>query len=82
MKNELLKTLWMLRFQKMKKSEEEAAWKYQEILDEFLVGGEKDDRLPLLLGQLVREERMHERLAEELIKLVQKNHPECSVLSS
>ena len=81
MKNEFLKTLWMLRFQKMKKNEEAAAWKYQEILDQFLVETEKRDGVIDLLRQLIREERMHEKLAEELIQIVYENHPECSFLS-
>ena len=80
MENEFLKTLWMLRFQKMKKSEDEAAWKYQEILDQFLMGAEKEAAIVQSLHQLVNEERMHGKLAEELIQIVYQNHPECLVL--
>ena len=77
MKNEYLKILWMLRFEKMRKSEESAAWKYQEMLDQCLLGFDKKDPVIQLLGRLVQEERMHERLAEELLHICQRNHPEC-----
>lgn len=81
MKNEILKTLWMLRFQKMKKNEEEAAWKYQEILDRCLMDFRDEKLIVENLRQLVREERMHEKLAEELIQIVYQNHPECGILA-
>ena len=81
MENEFLKTLWMLRFQKMKKNEEEAAWKYQEILDQCLVDFGKQDPTVQALHQLVQEERMHEKLAEELIQIVYQNHTEFGILS-
>lgn len=80
MRIEYLKTLWMLRFEKVKKNEEEAAWKYQEILDCFLTDVDKHKEIAALLGQLVREERAHEKLAEELLKIVHQNHPEYGVL--
>ena len=80
MKNEFLKTLWMLRFQKMKKNEEEAAWKYQEILDRCLMDFRDEKLIAENLRLLVREERLHEKLAEELIQIVYQNHPESSIL--
>lgn len=76
MKNEYLKTLWSLRFEKMKKGEEEAAWKYQEILDRCLQGFDANDEVIKSLAQLVREERAHEKLAEELINICRETHPE------
>ena len=82
MRNEYLKTLWMLRFEKIKQSEEQAAWSYQEGVDELLESfGVEDESIPLLRC-LVREERMHEKLAEELIKICQRNHPEFNALSN
>ena len=80
MQIEYLKTLWMLRFEKLKKDEEEAAWKYQEILDQFLSETSKIEEVILLLTRLVREERAHEKLGEELIKIVHQSHPEYGVL--
>ena len=71
MRGEYLKTLWQLRFEKMRKSEEEAAWKFQEMLDECLLAFDRNDPVIQLLSQLVREERAHERMAEELIQLCQ-----------
>ena len=76
MKNEFLKTLWMLRFEKVKQNEDTAAWTYQEILDECLMAfGEEDQAIPSL-RRLVRDERMHAKLAEELIRICRMNHPE------
>ena len=80
MKTEYLKTLWTLRFEKIKKAEEQAAWGYQEILDRCLTDLGKGDEIIALLGQLVREERGHEKLAEELIKICHRNHPELGTL--
>ena len=80
MRNEYLKTLWMLRFEKMRKNEEDAAWKYQEVLDHCLWEFGKKNAVTPLLAQLVHEERIHEKLAEELIKICHRNHPECGVL--
>lgn len=71
----------MLRFEKMKQCEEQSAWNYQEILDECLTEFDKDDEIVMLLGQLVREERIHEELAEELIKMCRHNHPEYGVFA-
>lgn len=80
MKIEYLKTLWMLRFEKIKKNEEEAAWKYQEILDQCLQDTHEEETASLL-NQLVREERAHAKLAEELIHICHQNHPEYGVFS-
>ena len=80
MKTEFLKTLWMLRFEKMKENEEGAAWKYQEILDECLTAFGQDDPVIELLRQLVSDERMHAKLAEELAKICRQSHPEFGVL--
>jgi len=80
MKNEYLKTLWLLRFEKMRQSEQEAAWNYQEILDECLLELGPDHPVMALLGQLRREERCHAQMAEELIKICHHTHPEVSVL--
>ena len=79
MKNEYLKTLWTLRFEKIKKGEEEAAWAYQEILDECLTRFGSKNEIVALLKQLVQEERAHAKLAEELIKICYHNHPEFGI---
>lgn len=79
MKIEFLKTLWMLRFEKMKENEEGAAWKYQEILDECLTAFGQNDPVIEPLRQLVHDERMHAKLAEELAKICRQNHPEFGV---
>ena len=79
MKNEYLKTLWALRFEKIKKGEEDAAWAYQEIMDECLARFGLESEIVQLLRQLVHEERVHAKLAEELIKICYHNHPEFGV---
>lgn len=76
MKEEFLKTLWMLRFEKMKETEENAAWTYQEILDECLAAFGESDPGVENLHKLVREERGHAHLAEELMQILRRNHPE------
>jgi hypothetical protein len=69
----------MLRFEKIKKGEAEAAWVYQEILDACMVEfGDRDAVIPLL-RRLVSEERMHEKLAEELIRVCKRTHAECGL---
>jgi hypothetical protein len=81
MKNEYLKTLWMLRFVKIKETEDAAAWGYQEVMDECLTAFGSHDKGVLLLRNLIAEERMHAKLAEELIKICHRNHPEFNALS-
>lgn len=81
MQAEYLKTLWMLRFEKMKKGEDRAAWNYQEILDECLEAFGSEDDAVILLKQLVKEERAHARLAEELIQICIRTHPEFKALN-
>ncbi len=80
MRKEYLKTLWVLRFEKIRQGEEDAAWKYQEVLDQCLEEFGARDETVLLLQQLVREERGHARMAAELIRICQYNHPEVSAL--
>jgi|GEM_PF-1002402 len=76
MKNDFFKTLWTLRFEKMRKNEEDAAWKYQAVMDECLEEFGAKDETVMLLRQLVKEERGHSKMAEELIGICQRNHPE------
>ena len=78
MRIEYLKTLWMLRFEKIKQNEEQAAWKYQELLDKCLVDLGSEHELIKLLSELVHDERHHAKLADELIHICHHNHPECS----
>lgn len=80
MNPEVLKTLWLLRFEKIKKTEEEAAWGYQEILDKCLVEFGPTHKVIQLLQSLVHDERAHAKMADELIKICQQSHPEISAL--
>ncbi len=81
METEYLKTLWMLRFEKIRQGEGRAAWTYQEILDECLADYGKNDEKVVFLSQLVSEERAHEKLAEELMRICRRNHPEANALN-
>jgi len=74
-----LKTLWLLRFEKIRKGEETAAWKYQELLDQCMAAWGEHDLSVKLLHTLVSEERMHEKIADELIQLCRDSHPECGI---
>lgn len=69
MEHEYLKTLWLLRFEKLRKIEESSAWAYQDLYDECLVALGPDHEILTMLRQLVKEERHHEKLAEELINI-------------
>ena len=80
MQIDYLKTLWLLRFEKIKKAENEAAWAYQEVLDDCLLDLAPDDPVIEALKTLVREERMHAGLADELIRICRKTHPEADFL--
>ncbi|MBI3317081.1 MAG: hypothetical protein HYZ85_03650 [Candidatus Omnitrophica bacterium] len=80
MKNEYLKTLWVLRFEKQRKNEEEAAWKYQELYDQCVQGLGVEDEAVKLLQQLSKEERQHAGLTDELIHIAQRNHPEIGIM--
>lgn len=70
MDREFLKTLWALRFEKMRKTEEASAWNYQELLDQCLVEWGCDSKPVQILTTLVREERAHEKLAEKLTDIL------------
>ncbi len=63
----------------MKESEEKAAWAYQDILDQCLLGLSAQDEVVGFLRELVREERDHTKLTEELLKICHRNHPEIGV---
>lgn len=75
---EYLKTLWVLRFKKMRIAEGDSAWKYQELLDECLPLLGTEHEIIHLLQQLIQEERRHEKLALELLQMARAAHPEIS----
>jgi len=68
--HEFLKTLWQLRFEKMKKTEASSAWNYQELLNQVLVEWGPQSKPAEILATLVREERAHERLADKLLDIL------------
>lgn len=74
MEPEFLKTLWLLRFEKLRKLEEESAWAYQDIYDQCLVALGENHELVRMLKQLIKEERHHEKLAEELIQICKESY--------
>ena len=79
MQSEYLKQLWTLRFEKIRQNEEEAAANYQKILDQICVTDHDDAEIVALLEKLVREEKIHARLAQELIRICLEHYPELEV---
>ena len=76
MRMEYLKTLWLLRFEKLRVNENKAAWGYEEILEECLEAFGAEEPVVQILRRLVKEERVHHQMAEELIKICQRTRPE------
>ena len=72
MDRQFLKTLWHLRFEKMKKTEDASAWNYQELLNQVLVEWGSQSKSAEILTTLVREERAHGKLAEKLLDILKK----------
>ena len=66
----------MLRFEKIKRSEANAVLKYQAILDRCRMTFSEDDEIVRLLSRLIMEERTHEKLAEELVRICRHTHLE------
>jgi len=82
MKTEYLKTLWTLRFEKIKKCETEASEAYEQLAARSAVILGADHPAVQMLRQLVQEENVHARLAESLIRICHETHPECENLST
>ena len=78
---EYLKSLWTLRFEKMKSLESNSAWTYQEMLDECLSDSETDTKVVGILQMLIKEEKQHTRIAEELLHICRENYPQVGSLS-
>ncbi len=79
-KNEYLKTLWMLRFEKIKKDEQGAVSAYQQIMEQCLLDFDQEHEVIEMLRRLVLEEKGHVKMSDELIKICLSNHPECEAL--
>lgn len=78
---EYLKSLWTLRFEKMKTLESDSAWNYQELLDECLSETEPDLKIVQVLQMLIKEEKQHAKIAEELLRVCRENYPQVQSLS-
>ncbi len=70
MDREFLKTLWQLRFEKMKKTESDSAWNYQAHLNQAMAEWGPDSKPVEILSTLVREERAHEKLVDKLLNIL------------
>ncbi len=79
MKMEFLKTLWTLRFEKIRDTEDDAAWRYQKLMDQvsLLLGAQH--ATVKVLKRLVQEELHHGQIARELVEICKKNHPDIEV---
>ncbi len=80
MRPDFLKTLWMLRFEKIRDAEEEAAFKYQQLMDSIILLLGKDHETVKLLKRMVKDELNHGVIARELIEICDRNQPEIKVV--
>ncbi len=71
MDRKLYKELWRMRFEKMLKLEEQAAFDYQELLDECRAKHEQHPIEPHL-ERLIVDEKKHARLVRELLTILEK----------
>ena len=76
MKDEYLKTLWMLRFEKVKRGEDHAVETYHEIMERCAEAFGEEDLAVSILGRLVTEEKAHAMLAEKMMQICFQTHPE------
>ena len=72
MQRKLFKELWVMRFQKMLRLEEESVETYEEFLGECKKGREEDPEIEQHLKTLITDEKKHARLVQELIKIVKR----------
>jgi len=72
MQRKLFKELWILRFQKMLRLEEESALAYQEFLDECKEKHKNKKEIQQQLKTLITDEKRHARLVQELLKIVER----------
>lgn len=72
MQRKLFRELWILRFQKMLRLEEESIKAYEMFLGECREKHEDDEEIQQHLKTLIRDEKKHARLVRELLKIVER----------
>jgi rubrerythrin len=72
MQRKLFKKLWILRFQKMLRLEEESIEAYEAVLGESKGRLKDDEEIREHLKTLIQDEKKHARLVRELLKIVKR----------
>ena len=72
MQRQLYKELWVLRFQKMLRLEEESIVGYQKLLEECQKKSEGGLELQNDLKKLITDEKRHAKLVQELLNIVRR----------
>jgi rubrerythrin len=76
MQRELFRQLWVMRFEKMLRLEEEALEAYEAVLDECHKNYGDEKEVQAHLKSLITDEKKHARLVQELIKIVKRQEHE------
>ncbi len=72
MQRKLFKELWVLRFEKMLRLEEESVVAYESYLDECKEKYKDEKEVQRHLKTLIADEKKHARLVRELLKIVKR----------
>ena len=71
MQRELFKELWILRFRKMLRLEQESVVAYEELLEECEKKHKSEKEIQQHFKTLIQDEKKHAKLVQELIKIVE-----------
>ena len=72
MQRKLFKELWIMRFEKMLRLEEESMVTYESYLDECKEKHKDEKEVREHLKTLITDEKKHARLVRELLKIVKR----------
>ena len=72
MQRKLFRELWVLRFEKMLRLEEEGIVTYESFLDECRKNHKSEKEVQEQLKTLITDEKKHARLVRELLKIVKR----------
>ena len=72
MQRELFKELWVMRFEKMLRLEEEGIQAYESFLDECQKKHKDEKEVLQHLKTLITDEKKHARLVKELLTIVKR----------
>ena len=72
MQRKLFKELWIMRFAKMLRLEEEGIQAYESLLDECQKKHKNEKEVHQDLKTLITDEKKHAKLVQELLKIVKR----------